>query len=391
MNWLWEGARYALIMTWETCWALVLGFLVSAALQVFVSKERMGRLFGRTNARSILLATGLGAASSSCSYAAAAGAKSAFKQGAALVPALAFMFASTNLVIELGAVLWLLLGWRFVLAEVVGAFVLIALVWALSKLLFPRGLEDEARRRVTEADQDHDDCHHRADPADDSCGHYPTHAAAPPDAPDPARRWRALADAFVMDWQMLWKEIVVGFLIAGYLMALVPADAWQALFLRGGPGWLRVIESSLVGPLIAVASFVCSVGNVPLASVLWSGGISFGGVISFIYADLLIIPLIFIYRKYYGGRTAAYLTAVFYLAMSGSGIVVDLLFTALGLVPDGPRPPSMVKHMHVTWNYTTWFDLAALVVAAVLGWRHLAGKTAGAGEGGGAHCEHHGH
>lgn len=382
MEWLWAGLHHAIIMTWETFWALVLGFAISAALQVFTSKRQMGRLFGRADLRSVGLATGLGAASSSCSYAAAAAARSAFKQGAALIPALAFMFASTNLVVELGAVLWLLLGWRFVLAEVVGAFVLIGLMWVLMRLFFPKGLEEEARRKVegTDSKEESASCHHHDanEPAHHSegqqneeagCGHEHHHHEG-----KDGRRWQAMGSAFVMDWQMLWKEIAVGFLIAGFLMALVPMHAWQALFLQGGPGWLQLLENAFVGPLIAIASFVCSVGNLPLASVLWSGGISFGGVISFIYADLLIIPLILIYRKYYGTRTAAYITGIFFLAMAGAGIVVDLLFTALKLVPTGPRPPSPAMQAHFSWNYTTWLDLFALLVFGVLWGLHAKGQ-----------------
>ena len=325
---LWLGFYHAAMMGWETFWALVMGFAVSAALQVFVKKEQMSQLFGQTNLRSMGLAIGLGAASSSCSYAAAAAARSAIRQGAALLPALAFMFASTNLVVELGAVLWLLMGWRFVLAEFVGAFVLIALLWVLARVFLPADLEFEARTHAG-GDDEGGCCHHD--------GH--SHDAGDGQQND---RWERLADAFIMDWQMLWKEIVIGFLIAGFLMALIPVEGWRALFLQSGSGWLRLVENALVGPLIAVASFVCSVGNIPLASVLWSGGISFGGVIAFIYADLLIIPLIFVYRKYYGGRVAAYLAAIFFVAMAGAGIIVDLLFSVLHLVPSGPRPPSIV-------------------------------------------------
>lgn len=359
--------HHALIMTWQTFWALVLGFGISAALQVFVSKDQMGRLFGRANLRSVALATGLGAASSSCSYAAAAAGRSAFKQGAALIPALAFMFASTNLVVELGAVLWLMLGWRFVLAEAVGALVLIGLVWGLGKLIFPRGLEEEARRHVEGEDGEEGGCCHHSPghvAPEDHAGHSHGERSAS------SGRWKALADAFMMDWAMLWKEIAVGFLIAGYLMALVPMHAWQVFFLQGGPAPLQLVENALVGPLIAVASFVCSVGNIPLASVLWSGGISFGGVISFIYADLLIVPLILIYRKSYGARAAAYICGVFYLSMVGAGIVVDLVFTVSGLVPTGPRPPSVVEQAHFQWNYTTWLDLVAAGLAAVLWYLH---------------------
>ncbi len=355
MHLLWTGAYDAAVMGWETLWALVLGFGVSAALQVFVKKDQMARWFGRTNLRAVAMAMGFGAASSSCSYAAAAAARSAFRQGAALVPALAFMFASTNLVIELGAVLWVLMGWRFVLAETVGAFVLVALLWILARVFLPANLEQEARIHAG-SDDEGGCCHHDGDHADGD---------------QPSGHWDRMADAFVMDWQMLWKEIVIGFVIAGYLMALVPMDGWKALFLQNGPGWLRLVENALVGPLIAMASFVCSVGNVPLASVLWSGGISFGGVISFIYADLLIVPLILIYRKYYGGRAAAYFVLIFFLAMAGSGIIVDLLFGALGLIPSGPRPPSVMTQAHFAWNYTTWLDLAALGASAVLLWWHF--------------------
>ncbi len=373
MNWLWESLGQALLMTWETFWALVLGFAVSAALQVFVSKERMAGMFGRADLRSMAMATGFGAASSSCSYAAAAAGRSAFTQGAALLPALAFMFASTNLVVELGAVLWLLMGWRFVLAEFIGAFVLIGLMWGLARLIFPRGLEEQARNNAEAASGGDACCHHGASEHDHDHG-------TPADAS--ANQWRAMAGAFVMDWQMLWKEVAVGFVIAGFLSVLVPPGAWRALFLSGGPPWLQLIENACVGPLIAVASFVCSVGNIPLANILWSGGISFGGVISFIYADLLIIPLVLIYRKYFGTRAAVYITVVFFLSMVGAGIVVDLLFGALGWIPTGPRPPSAMAGMHLAWNYTTWLDLVALCVGAILLRLHLkAGReTAGVHE-----------
>ena len=367
MNWFSHGLYHAAAMAWETFWALVLGFGVSAALRVFVSKEQMSRLFGRTNVRSMALAMGLGAASSSCSYAAAAAARSAFRQGAALVLALAFMFASTNLVIELGAVLWILMGWRFVLAEVVGSFVLVGLLWLLARLIFPRDLEQQTRRHVEATDEQDGCCHHDAS----ASGHDHEHLHADHAMPGPTGKWRRAADAFVMDWQMLWKEIVVGFLIAGFLAALVPSDWWKAIFLSSGPAWLQIVENAVVGPLVAVVSFVCSVGNIPLASLLWSGGISFGGVISFIFADLLIVPLVLIYRKYYGTRPAIYLTLVFLLSMVGAGIVVDLVFGALGLIPRGPRPASAVAEAYFAWNYTTWLDLAALGFGTVMVWLHF--------------------
>jgi uncharacterized membrane protein YraQ (UPF0718 family) len=359
MDWLWLSLYHAFAMLWATFWALVLGFTISGVLQVFVSKEQMSRAFGRTNLKSVAIATGLGAASSSCSYA------------AALVPALAFMFASTNLVIELGAILWVLMGWQFVLAEIVGAFLLIILMWFLIRLFLPQNIEIEIRARMMKQEAQlhcHSD-HSQAELAATSqsaSGHEHAHHRSATGTEQKNGRWTWVAHSFVTDWSMLWKEILGGFLIAGVLATLVPHDWWQALFLQSGPAVVRLIENALVGPIIAVVSFVCSVGNIPLASLLWAHGISFGGVISFIYADLLVIPILVIYAKYYGVRAAAWITGIFYVAMVLAGIIVDLVFTALGLIPQGPRPPSAIEHAHIIWNYTSWLDLIALIFAAWL-------------------------
>src|SRR6266550_2316559 len=327
MDGLWLSLYHALAMLWATFWALVLGFTVSGVLQVFVSKERMRHAFGQTNLKSVSLATGLGAASSSCSYAVVAAARSAIQQGAALIPALAFMFASTNLVIELGAVLWVLMGWQFVLAEIFGAFVLILIMWLLIRLFLPRNLEIEIRICTQEKIQGNDHCRHQHE-------HLPSwHCAAGSGQEHEGGKWAGVAHAFVTDWSMLWKEILGGFLIAGFLATLMPHAWWEALFLQSGPPVIRLIENALVGPIIAMISFVCSVGNIALASLLWSHGISFGGVISFIYADLIVIPIIIIYAKYYGARAAAWVTGIFYRSMVLAGIIVDLVFSVLGLIP----------------------------------------------------------
>ena len=349
-------------MVWQTFWALAFGFGMSAFLQVFVRRESITEQFGKTNLRSVGLATFLGAVSSSCSYAAAAATRTAFRKGAGLVPALAFMFASTNLVLELGFVLWLFLGWRFVLAEGVGAFVLIGLMWALVRFTMPQKLIEEARQHGEKKEEEHSCCHGGHDHGSHDDGEKSLGAKLR----DPAS-WSAVADAFAMDISMMWKEIVIGFLLAGFLMAAVPHDWWQALFLsNNAPAPLRLVENCVVGVLIAVASFVCSVGNIPLASLLWSGGISFGGVVSFIYADLVIIPLLFLYRKYYGLKAAAAISAILAGSMIGAGILIDLLFTALGLVPSGPRPPSVMQDASFRWNYTTWLDLAVLAALSAL-------------------------
>jgi hypothetical protein len=363
MGWLWQSFHHAAAMFWATFWALVLGFSLSAFVQVFFRKEAITKQFGRAGLREVALATFLGAASSSCSYAAAATAKTAFKKGAALVPALAFMFASTNLVFELGFLLWLLLGWTFVLAEVIGAFVLIAVMWLLVKLTLPKGLEEAARMHVEGEVKSGCQCH----------SPEPEMESNEESFQEKIRRrenWARVADAFFMDVAMLWKEIVIGFLMAGFLMALVPENWWGKLFVAHGTGFLRLVENAVVGPIIAVASFVCSCGNIPLASVLWSGGISFGGVISFIYADLVIIPLILIYRKYYGAKAALYITGILFASMVSAGIIVDLLFAALGLIP-AVRPQNAIAQASFQWDYTAWLDLAAIVLSGWFAWIHF--------------------
>ncbi len=348
MEWLANGLFNAAAMLWEILWALVLGFSLSAALQVFVSKERMTNLFGHNGIREVSLALGFGAASSSCSYAAAATMKTIFKKGAAFMPSIAFLVASTNLVIELGIVLWLLMGWRFVLAEVVGCFMMVGVIWIIFAIHQPTKLI-EAARNHSEKKEGHDH---------GSGGGERT-------------KLKQVADAFFMDWSMLWKEIVIGVLIAGFLMALVPKEWWQHLFLSSGAHPVRLIENAVVGPLIAMASFVCSVGNIPLASVLWASGATFGGVIAFLYGDLIVLPLISAYRKYYGMKAAAYITLTLFVAMVVAGILVDLLFSAFGLVKNQSGGVAAMSHIGFFWNYTTWLNIIAIIVGGAFVFFHF--------------------
>ncbi len=341
-------------MAWQVLWSLVLGFALSAAVQALVSKERMRALLGRDGVREIALATGFGAASSSCSYAAAAMSKTLFKKGAALVPSLAFLFSSTNLVIELGIILWLLMGWQFTAAEWIGGVVLIAIMAVLVKLTYPRALVEEARRHVDAATRhDHGSME----------GAGTTLLAR---LRDPSTQV-AIAQNFAMDVSMLWKDIVAGLLIAGALAAFVPAGAWDAAFLRGAPAGARLVENAVAGPLIAVVAFVCSIGNVPLAAILWGSGISFGGVLAFLYADLLVLPLLDIYRKYYGTRMALYIAGVFFATIVLAAMVMDGVFSALHLVP-APNPHARRDLTAFSLNYTFWLNLAFAALALWL-WR----------------------
>ena len=348
-----DGLWNAFQMAWEVGWALVLGFLLSGMVQAWIPRSRMQRALGARDLRTVALATGLGAASSSCSYAAVAIAKSMFQKGASLATAMAFQFASTNLVFEIGIVMWIFLGWEFTLAEFLGGFLLIALMWTGMRWFVTRRLEEEARRHAIAAQTGHE--HHMAGSESLTWRERLTSAQA----------WSDVAHNFRGDWAMLWKEITAGFVIAGFI-ALLPMDFFNALFLTDAPGWLRLIENVLVGPLVAVLSFVCSVGNVPLAAVLWAGGISFSGVIAFIYADLIVIPILLIYRKYYGLPAAALISGIMFTAIVIASLIVDGLFDVAGLIPEERPDVESITERGVEWNYTTFLNIAFFAVAAAL-------------------------
>jgi uncharacterized membrane protein YraQ (UPF0718 family) len=320
----------------------------------------MSRLLPDASPSSILKASALGAASSSCSYAATAIARSIFRKGGDFIAAMAFQFASTNLVLELGIVMIVLLGWRFALAEFIGGPIMIALLVVLLRQVMTRERIEEARRHAEEG----------------VAGRMEGHAAM--DMSVPGATWRerlfseegftAVSHYYVMDWASVWLDIVIGLVAAGLISAFVPESFWSAFFLADHPLAAKIV-GPLIGPLVAVIAFVCSVGNVPLAAVLWAGGISFGGVIAFIFADLIILPLLNIYRKYYGTRTAIILGIVFYAAMAGAAYVIEILFGLAGLVPQD-RSIDLMQH-GITWNYTTLLDIIALIVSAVLVWRFM--------------------
>jgi uncharacterized membrane protein YraQ (UPF0718 family) len=301
-------------------------------------------------------ATGLGAASSSCSYAAIAIAKSLFQKGASAAAALAFQFASTNLVWELGLVLWVLIGWQFTLAEYVGGIVMIVLMTVMLRVFVSPRLEEQARRHAQEADAGHQHDHGQAEGAGLSWRERLRSASS----------WTEVALNFRGDWQMLWKEIGVGFLLAGFI-GLLGDDFFNGLFISGAPGWLNALENVIVGPLIAVLSFVCSIGNVPLAAVLWSGGISFAGVMAFIFADLIVLPIVAIYRKYYGWAFTVRIVALMLVTMILAALAVDGLFSAAGLIPQS-RPSREDIFGSVELDYKLVLNVLGTAVFAALFW-----------------------
>lgn len=314
-----EGLGHAAMMGWEIWWALVLGFAISAIVQAWAPHERVEALLAGPGAAPIARATGFGAASSSCSYAAIAIAKSLFQKGASSAASLAFQFASTNLVWELGLVIWVLMGWQFTLAEYLGGVVMILLMWAMLRLFVSKQLEEEAREHARGADTGHE--HHIA----------ATNIPLREKLTD-SQSWSDVAHNFRGDWQMLWKEIVIGLLLAGYI-ALLGNDFFSSLFLTGAPPLVQTVWGAVIGPVIAMLSFVCSVGNIPLAAVLWSGGLSFAGVIAFIFADLIVLPIIVAYRKYYGNAYAARIVALMFVTMVIAALIIDLVFGLAGLIP----------------------------------------------------------
>ena len=360
-----RALEMALAMGWEILWPLILGFALSAVVQAAVSKQQMSQLLPDDRSRSIATALALGAASSSCSYAAVALARSIFRKGAHFTAAMAFEMASTNLVVELGIIMLVLLGWQFTLAEFVGAPLMVVFLVLLFRMFLSRDLLDQAKKQADKG----------------VAGRMEGHAEMDMSVTESGSLWQrmtsdrgrtAISHYFVMDWAAVWMDIVGGLLIAGALAAWVPNAFWQSFFLTGHPV-LATLWGPIVGPLVAVISFVCSVGNIPLAAVLWNGGISFGGVVAFIFADLIVIPILNIYRKYYGLKMASFLFATLYVAMAVAALIVDLIFGGFALIPSERK--ARVVEASITWDYTTWLNLAFLVLAGPLVWRFL--KTGG--------------
>jgi hypothetical protein len=350
-----EGFEQAALMAYEVWWALVLGFAISGIVQAWVPRGRIEATMSGGGVRPVAWATGLGAASSSCSYAAIAIAKSLFQKGASAASALAFQFASTNLVWELGLVLWILIGWQFTLAEYIGGILMIVLMAVLLRAFVSPALEERARRHAREADAGHD---HDHGSSEEPAGWRERLASG--------QSWVHVARNFRGDWEMLYKEIAIGFLLAGFI-GLLGDDFFNGLFLTDAPGWLAALENVLVGPLIAVLSFVCSVGNIPLAAVLWSGGISFAGVMAFIFADLIVLPIVAIYRKYYGWDFTLRIVALMLLTMVIAALAVDGLFSVLDLIPTN-RPSREDVFGSVELDYKLVLNVIATAVFAALMW-----------------------
>jgi len=366
-----RALREGFFMFWETLWPLILGFGLSGAVQAFVSRESMQRKLGNHGPAAVARASGYGMVSSSCSYAASAMAKSLVVKGADFVAATVFMFASTNLVIELGIVLIVLMGWQFAISELVGGMIMIVLLALLGGLWLRGRLVVEARQRLV---AETDAAGHQHGPSEDSAlQHQPWHRRL---RSKPG--WADAATYTMADLKMLRRELVIGYAVAGFLAVLVPVSIWNTVFLHGHGFWTSA-ENVSVGPFIAIISFVCSIGNVPLAAALWEGGISFGGVVSFIFADLIAFPLLLIYRHYYGTRLMLRMLLLFWGVMAVAGLLTEGIFQWANLVP--ATRPIQIAPAHFEWNYTTFLNFIFLAMFGLIYWTYRHREQLGGGKG----------
>lgn len=348
-----ESAKTALGFFWKSGWAFILGYFVSGMIQAFVPKKELTKYMGDADLKSISLSTFFGAASSSCSFAALAAARSLVKKGAHFVAAVAFMFASTNLVIELGILIMIFLGWQFLAAELIGGLVLIAISSLLIKWTYPESWLRAAREKVE----------HEGDGLTEDFDWKKRIKSK--------KGWKLVGHKFVNDWKMAWEDILIGFTIAGFVAVLVPESFWATLFLADAqhlPGWLVALENALVAPFVAASTFIGSMGNIPLATVLNQNGVLFAGIMGFIYSDLMVPPLVHINAKYYGWRVALYIAGVMFVSIVCTALILNGLFTLLGIIPESNRVVSEITQFKI--DYTFWMNLAFAAVAGILAWLH---------------------
>jgi len=348
-----ESAKTALGFFWKAGWAFVMGYFISGMIQAFVPKTELTRYMGKANFRSIWLSTVFGAASSSCSFAALAAARSLVKKGAHFVAAVAFMFASTNLVIELGILILIFLGWQFLAAEIIGGLILIAISSMLIRLTYPKEWLEEARKKVEGEDEVTDEDFDWKERIKSKEG------------------WQLVGHKFVNDWKMAWEDILIGFTIAGFVAVLVPKSFWTMLFLVDAqhlPAWIVAIENALVAPFVAAASFIGSMGNIPLATVLSENGVLFAGIMGFIYSDLMVPPLVHINAKYYGWRVALYIAGIMYVSIVITALVLNGLFSFFGIIPESERAIADITQFKI--DYTFWMNLVFVFIAAWLVWQN---------------------
>ncbi|ACB53507.1 hypothetical protein cce_4159 [Crocosphaera subtropica ATCC 51142] len=352
-----EAVLTSLSFFWKALWAFILGYIISSAIQVFVTRERMQKTMGKAGKKSIALGTFFGFISSSCSFSALATTKSLFKKGAGFIPSLAFLLASTNLVIELGFIIAIFLGWQFVVGEYLGGILLILFTWEIVRLTRPKKLIRKVRRKLNETERETEDKNN---------GNNPDWK----EKIQSQQAWNKVAKKYFMEWGMVWKDVTFGFTVAGIIAAFVPQSFFQTLFINAGnnPGFFSILEHTLVGPLAAFFTFIGSMGNIPLASILYSNGVSFAGVMAFIFSDLVVFPVIRVNAKYYGWKLSLYIVAVFLGALVATSMVMHYGFSLFNLLPESSSGQSAAETEKFAIDYTFWLNLLFIAITGILAW-----------------------
>jgi len=350
----WGEAAYTTTgFFWMALWAFILGYIISSMIQIFVTEKKMQKTMGENEGKSVLLGTFFGFISSSCSFSALAGTKSIFKKGASFVSSIAFLLASTNLVIELGIIISIFLGWQFVVGEYVGGILLIGISWILIRLINPKKLIEKARKSLENEDDD------EMDGSKDWKKQIKNEDS-----------WARVAKKYKMEWQMVWKDVTVGFTVAGITAAFVPDSFFQTLFINSGQGntdftFFEILEHIVVGPVAAFLTFIGSMGNIPLAALLFGKGVSFAGVMAFFFSDLVVFPVLRINAKYYGWKMSLFITFLLFTALIGTALTLHYGFDALNMLPDS----SQVKIQDSEFfkiDYTFFLNVAFLIISAYL-------------------------
>lgn len=351
----WGEAAYTTTgFFWMALWAFVLGYVISSLIQIFVTEKRMQQAMGKQEAKGVLLGTVFGFISSSCSFAALASTKSLFKKGASFVASIAFLLASTNLVIELGIIISLFLGWQFVVGEYVGGILLILCSWLLIKVINPVKLIKQARKNLDEGHE-----------MDEDTSAFKKKIRNP-------ESWAKVGKQYTMEWKMVWKDVTVGFTIAGIVAAFVPDSFFQTLFINSGngatqdAGFFTVLEHVIIGPVAAFCTFIGSMGNIPLAALLYGKGVTFGGIMAFIFSDLVVFPILRINAKYYGWKMSFFILFLLFTSLVFTSLALHYGLQLADLLPDPSAGKSITDQEHFQIDYTFFLNLAFLIISGVL-------------------------
>ena len=347
-----EAAYTSAGFFWMALWAFILGYAVSSCIQIFVTEERMQKTMGQAKSKDVFLGAFFGFISSSCSFSALATTKSLFQKGASFTASIAFLLASTNLVVELGIIIAVFLGWQFVLGEYIGGFLLILISWLIIRLINPKKLIKQAREHLSGGNEESND------------------NASFKQKVKSTESWARIGKQYFMEWKMVWKDVTIGFTIAGIVSGFVPDSFFQTLFINTGEGqesfgFFTLLEHVVVGPVAAFLTFIGSMGNIPLAALLFSKEVSFAGVMAFIFSDLVVFPVLRINAKYYGWRMSLFILFLLFSSLIGTALLLHYGFQLFDLLPD-PKAINITEQEHFKIDYTFFMNMGFLIISGIL-------------------------